>query len=125
MRLTLIIFTLCGLGAAIWAEASGRNADVEASWPGRIAPQDVQAGLRARLTATSEFAFADIVVGEETASGEWSFRARALNPARLSDPALPVYGIAAPLCDGESGRAACWHLVTLMIDGAPNARTDR
>jgi len=120
MPLTLSIFLLCGLGAAIWAEASGRNADVEARWPGRIAPPDIQAGLRARLMQLPDIAIKDIVIGEEAASGGWSFRARALDPAWPSDPALPVYGLATPQCDAGRERAGCWRLALLEIDGAPH-----
>jgi hypothetical protein len=123
MRLTAVIFLLCGLGAAIWAEASGRNAEVEARWPGRIAPPDIQAGVRARLTSLPGFVLSDIVIGEETADGAWSFRARALDPAWPSDPTRPVYGRAAPRCDAMRGRAACWDLATLEIDGAPIGKT--
>ena len=125
MRLTLTIFLLCGLGAAIWAEASSRNAEIRASAPGRIAPPDVQAGLRARLIAIPGLAFTDIVIGEEAGGGEWSFRARAVDPARPSDPALPVFGQAAPRCDAMRERAACWRLATLEIDGAPYGSAGR
>ncbi len=125
MRLSASIFLLCGLGAAIWAEASGRNAEVEARWPGRVAPPDIQAGIRAHLELLGTLEIRDLAIGEETAAGEWSFRARALDPAAPTDPALPLYGAAATDCDADRQRAACWRLSVLEIDGAPRAEIRR
>lgn len=122
MRLSVVTVAFLGLGAAVWAHASGPAvAPATASFRTPGAEAAMRAGLAARLSADLGGA-SDLALTALPAGG-WAFRARVARPMPSlwsgAAPAAPAYGQAEALCDAGLDRPGCWRITLLEIEGAP------